>query len=183
MPLQNNKQYSLHNAVFSTPVPGQSLTSPPKGMPYEKPPQFTKIEDAVHYVMNQVTEPEHISEFLHLIKRGISIEEMTRVIIFSGFALGKWTPDLAMLIYKPVMLGLIALAHRASLKDANVLMPKRMSDKSVKDMQNTMMTNIMVNQKANKKARLNGENNKIKPVIPEPSKPPQGFMQRPEGIS
>lgn len=127
-----NKNPSLTSQMFSGPTPGQSLTHEPKSQPWEKPPQFTQLSDAMNFLMEQITQPIHLKQMLAIMDAGMPIEAIARTIIFSGFSLGKWNPDLGMLMYKPTMLSLIALAHRAGLKDTPVVMPSSL-DKHIKN--------------------------------------------------
>lgn len=114
--------------ALSRPVPGQSLTHAVGQMPWQHPPQFTKLEEALNFIMDQVTEPLHLKEMFRLFDLGISVDEMTRVIIFAGFTTGKFTPDLGIMLYKPLLLGIMAIAHRAGMKDTRVLQPHKMQD-------------------------------------------------------
>lgn len=126
------KNPALTSQMFSGPIPGQSLTHEPRSMPYEKPPQFTKLSEAMNFLMDQLTQPVHLKKMLALMGAGMPIEAIARTILFSGFSLGKWSPDLGLLMYKPTMLSLISLAHRAGLKDTPVVMPSSL-DKYIKN--------------------------------------------------
>jgi hypothetical protein len=92
-------------------------------MPWEKPPQFVQLDDAMHFLMNQLLETHYLKQLLQLMNAGMSIEAITRTVLMTGFATGKWTPNLAMLMYKPVMLALIAIAKRAGLDHVPVAHP------------------------------------------------------------
>lgn len=111
------------NSMFSFPIPGHSLTHEPKNMPWEKPPQFVKVDEAMNFLMNQILETHYLKQMLQLMSAGMSIEAITRTIIMTGFATGKWTPTLGMLLYKPLMLTLITIAKRAGLTDVPVAHP------------------------------------------------------------
>jgi hypothetical protein len=111
------------NSMLSAPIPGQALTHAPKSMPWEHPPQFVQLDDAMHFLMNQILETHYLKQLLQLMNAGVSIEAMTRTIIFTGFAKGKWTPTLGMLLYKPLMLTLITIAHKAGFPDVPVAHP------------------------------------------------------------
>lgn len=127
--IQNPKQF---NSMLSSPTNGQSWSHEPKSMPWEKPPQYTNLSDAMHMLMDQLLEPEHLKELLNLMDAGMPIENIARVIIFTGFTTGKWTPDLGILMYKPLMLSLIAIAHRAGLKDTPIAMKESMDNSMMK---------------------------------------------------
>lgn len=125
----NSVPKGVQGLMFNRSVPGQSLTSTPKNAAYEHPPQFTDIEEAMNYVMDQITEPEHLTEMFKLLNMGISVEEFVRVILFTGFASGKWTPTLGISMFKPLMLAVISICARTGHKDVQVVMSKRMQKK------------------------------------------------------
>jgi hypothetical protein len=108
--------------VFGAPIPGESLTQSPKNMPYEKPPQFYKLEEAMSFLFNQLLEPQYFKQLMKLLDAGMSVEAVVRTILFGGFTMGKWTPDLAMLMYKPLMLTIVTLAKAAGLKHTPLVM-------------------------------------------------------------
>lgn len=81
---------------FSAPVPGQSLTKPRGGMPMERPPQFTDINDAAEYVWDRLTQPKQVVRLLAQIKDGVPVEYIVRTILFEGVMQGKWSPDIAL---------------------------------------------------------------------------------------
>lgn len=112
------------NIAFNAPIPGSSLTKEPKSQPFEKPPQFVKLPDAMNHMMDQLLEPFYYTQLIQLMDAGITVEAIARTLLFTGFTLGKWTVDLGMLMYKPLMLALMAIAHRAGLKDTPVLLPR-----------------------------------------------------------
>lgn len=138
-----NKDPNFQMSMFSGPVPGEGLTHPPKGQPWQQPPQHTKLEDTMTFLMHQLTEPEHLKQLLQLMEGGMSIEAITRTILFSGFTMGKWTPDLGLLMYKPLMLSLTAIAHRAGLKDTPMVMKESMDKHTFGKIKNHVMIQHM----------------------------------------
>jgi hypothetical protein len=172
MPLSDKTRQGI---AFGSPIPGQSLTTPPKSAPYEHPPQFTKIEDAMNYLMAQLTDQQFMPQLLQMMEAKMPIEAITRTLLFTGFASGKWTVDLAVLMYKPLMLALIAIAHRAGVKDTPVIMPQAVTQKKLADLKNYMVSQEF------------GMHNSLKEIgaptlAPQPPQPQgQGFMARPGG--
>lgn len=112
--------------VMGAPIPGQSLTGAPKNAAWEKPPQFTKVDEAMNYIMDQVLEPQYIKQLFGLMSGGMSIEAIVRVLIFSGFTSGKWTPDLGIMLYKPLMFTLITLAKMAGLTNTPIVLKQNL---------------------------------------------------------
>ena len=113
--------------AFSGPIPGQSLTLAPKSTPWQKPPQFPDIESAMNFIVDQMTETQNFKELMFLMKNKISVEEIARTLLFTGFTLGRWTINVALLMYRPLMATLIVFAHRAGIKDAPLVMKHRLN--------------------------------------------------------
>ena len=91
------------NNPFDAPVPGQSLTDKPGNGPWEHPPQYTNTAEAADFVWNQLSTPEFSEQVIAMLDASVPIEAIARVILFGGFAEGKWTPDVAFIIAEPVM--------------------------------------------------------------------------------
>lgn len=121
------KQDPRMGAVFSAPIPGQSWTHAPKSVPWEKPPKFTKLKETMTWLMDQLVEPGRLKQLLGMMDAGMPIEAIARTILFAGFTQGQWTPDLAMLMYKPLMTSLIAIAHRAKLHHTPIVLHQTMN--------------------------------------------------------
>lgn len=118
------------------PIPGQSLTHAPKSMPWENPPQHTELAPTMEHLWDQLIQPDNMKQIIYLMEMGLSIEEITRTVLFAGFTMGKWTPDLALLMYKPLTLLLMAMAKRAGLNDTPMVMKERLHSHIHKTMQN-----------------------------------------------
>lgn len=136
----------IDNIAFGAPIPGQSLTDTPKQAPHEHPPQFVDMKEAMNYLMNQMTEAQNQHQMLQLMEGGMPIEAIVRTLLFTGFATGKWTVDIALLLYKPLMLALISMANRAGLKDTLVLMPEAVNKQMTQKLNMFQMVNAAKDQ-------------------------------------
>lgn len=162
----------LVHQMFSGPIPGQSLTHAPKSMPYESPPQFAKLEDAMHWLMDTITDPPQLKQLLTLMDAGLPLEAIARTLLFSGFATGKWTPDVAILMYKPVMLTLITIAKKAGITDVPIVLPSSL-DKTINN--KTKLAALAAQMKGE---TLNNLQHQATPTPTPQPQPTQGFMQR-----
>ena len=84
--------------VFDAPIPGQSLTDEPGNYPWEHPPQTASIEEATDYVYESIMRKENMERMFTLLRMGIPVEALVKVITFSGFLEGKWSVDVAKLL-------------------------------------------------------------------------------------
>ena len=93
--------------AFDAPIPGQSLTDEPGNYPWEHAPQTASIEEATDYVYASIMKPKNMERMFTMLRMGIPIEALVKVITFSGFLEGKWTVDTAKLL-EPIVAMMIA---------------------------------------------------------------------------
>ena len=92
---------------LDAPIPGQSLTDEPGNYPWEHPPKTPSIEEATDYVYESIMKPENMERMFTLLRMGIPIEALVKIITFSGFLEGRWTVDTAKLL-EPIVAMMIA---------------------------------------------------------------------------
>lgn len=99
-----------HYINHEAPIPGQSLTMKRGNQPWEKPPKYTKVPDAMDYLIVQALKPDHILQAVTMMDNDVSVENIIRPILFAGFMQGLWTMNLAILLARPLA-GLFFLIH------------------------------------------------------------------------
>lgn len=122
------------NIVFGRPIPGQSLTDKYRNSAWQSPPQHVELDKALDYLFDKLTERYQLKQLLHIFDSGMSVEAITRTILFTGFTQGKWTPTLMMMLYRPLLLLIATLAHKAGHKDLPVIEPSNFKDYHVRQM-------------------------------------------------
>jgi len=83
---------------FDAPIPGQSLTDEPGNYPWEHPPQRASVEEALDEIYESMMEEQNMKRMFTLLRMGIPVEALVKVITFSGFIEGKYTVDVAKLL-------------------------------------------------------------------------------------
>ena len=98
------------------PIPGQSLTNS-KDSPnnWERPPEFTNIDDGIHYIFNTIYNPETAGNILLSLNNGVGVIYLASIVLYTGFLEGKWNPDLMILLSEPTMFMVMALADKAEI--------------------------------------------------------------------
>lgn len=85
--------------MFNAPIPGQSLTTEPKGYPWERPPEITDPEEAIQYHLARLSEPEMLEGILDLIEvEELDVKTLTSGIMRGAVAKGMHTIDVALLV-------------------------------------------------------------------------------------
>ena len=71
-------------------IPGQSLTnSPDNSYPWENPPRFTNRREAEIFILEELTEKETFIALTDMIAEGITIEDIARTYLLSGYSRGS----------------------------------------------------------------------------------------------
>ena len=83
---------------FDAPIPGQSLTDEPGNYPWEHPPQSASDEEALDEIYESLMQEDNMKRMFTLLRMGIPVEALVKVITFSGFLEGKYTVDVAKLL-------------------------------------------------------------------------------------
>ena len=104
------------NNPFDAPVPGQGMTDKPGNYPWEHPPQYTDTMEATEFVWDKLTEPQFAEQVIGMLDAGIPVEAIGRIIVFSGFSEGKWTPDVAFIITEPIMKMIATIGIQGGVK-------------------------------------------------------------------
>ena len=96
--LNSNK---LQTNLAGRPVPG-SRTVEPGSRPYERPSQYNTVDEAMEGILPGIMNPTFGAKASVLMDKGLPATAIAESILVSGFAQGKFTPDLASLIALPV---------------------------------------------------------------------------------
>ncbi len=110
---------------FDAPVAGQSLTDTPKNYPWEHAPQYATVEDASMQVWDGLHNEATMQKVLVLLEAGLTVEEITKVIVFAGFVEGKFTPDTGLLLTPIVAQMIMAIGKSAGIEKININKPKQ----------------------------------------------------------
>lgn len=98
------------------PIPGISLTGEPGAAPWERPPQYTTIDEVIDYYSDKLVEEEVLPSLIDSIKRDIPLLTIADGLMKIGVMQGMHSIDAAMLA-KPVVVELmIALAEIYGVK-------------------------------------------------------------------
>ena len=110
---------------FDSPVPGQSLTDTPKNYKWENPARFAKLEDSSLHIWRELNKKDTLKRVIVLLEAGISVEAVTRVIVFSGFIEGAFSVDSALLLTPIVQKMIFTIGKAAGVSNIKLTNPKK----------------------------------------------------------
>lgn len=85
--------------MFNAPIPGQSLTTEPKGYPWERPPEIVDPEEAIQFHLARLSEPDTLDAILDMIEiHELDVKTITSGILRGAVAGGMHTIDVALLV-------------------------------------------------------------------------------------
>ena len=107
---------------MDAPIPGEGMISDPDDpYPWEQPPEFTVLQEAVDYIFVTLTAEENYEGLVESAMSGGTIMELTRLILFKGFTEGKWNADLFLLLVEPTAYMVMGILERAGVNDYIVM--------------------------------------------------------------
>jgi len=129
------------NNPFDAPVPGQSLTDKPGNYPWEHPPQYTDTQEASEYIWDKLTEPLFAQQVIAMLDAGIPVDAIARVVLFSGFTEGKWTPDVGFMLAEVVMKMVATIGFTGGVKKFKISMTDLTNNNDMKEILNLKSRN------------------------------------------
>jgi hypothetical protein len=133
---------------FDAPISGQSLTDKPGNYPWEHPPKTTDPIEAIEKFWDRLTDPEVAQEMITMMEAGVPIEALARILTFTGFAEGEFTPDVGFLTIEPLMKMLAAIGMRAGIKNLVISLEDFSNKKTIKDMLTLKQVNERIEEVA-----------------------------------
>jgi len=126
--INNNKQINeeglnlaLEGVNLGRPIPGQSLTnSPEEPYPWEKPPKYTNIKEALHEIFISLIDENVFPSIIRSLEKGVPIVDMASGVLMEGFRAGKFNPDLMLLLAEPVIYLFMVLAARSGVDNYRI---------------------------------------------------------------
>ncbi len=110
---------------FDAPVAGQSLTDTPKNYSWENPPRFSDVNDSTMFVWKKLNELDTLKRVIVLLEAGVSVESVTKVIVFAGFVEGSYSIDSGLLISPIVTKMIFAIGKAAGVENIKLTKPKK----------------------------------------------------------
>ena len=83
---------------FDRPIPGQSLTTTPKGAPYERPPELSDPVDALEAHLDNLMKDGAMEDVLFFLEEGVDLVTLVEGILRSAVMEGIHSIDISLVI-------------------------------------------------------------------------------------
>lgn len=91
---------------FDAPVPGMSLTHEVGARPWQTPPEFVSIEEALDYYIPRLTDTNYMGRLIDIIETKIPLTSIADTLTLGGVMQGLHTIDVAVLV-NPILVELM----------------------------------------------------------------------------
>lgn len=158
----------MDEPLFDAPIPGQGLTHELGGRPWQSPPQYSTVDEAVDYYTSRLSTPEATSQIVEILKMGIPVTSLANTIQMSSIMDGKHSIDVGMLVLPLIVEVIMFIAEQEGIDYDDGLT-------DVKD--NKTNEAILENIRTQMKEKA-GEPVEEEPVVEEQVEEPTGLMAR-----
>ena len=92
---------------FNAPIPGQSLTAELGARPWQHPPQYNTVEEAMDFYAPRILEPQFRDQIVDVMELGIPLTTIANSLQSGGVMQGKHSIDVGILIM-PVLIEMLS---------------------------------------------------------------------------
>lgn len=102
--------------AFNAPIPGESLTHAVGDRPWQTPPEYPTIEEALDFYLPRLGDRDLAARMLDIMERGVPITALAETITLGGVMQGLHTIDVAILVNPVLVEFMEGLADIAGIK-------------------------------------------------------------------
>ena len=114
------------------PIPGMGLTHEVGGRPWQKPPQYNTVEEALEYYIPRFSDPKVVDQLLDVMELGIPLTTIADAMQSSAVMEGMHTIDVGILAM-PVLIEMMAYIGDESGVEYDLGLEERIDDDEISD--------------------------------------------------
>ena len=102
--------------LLDGPIPGMSMTAELGSRPWQSPPQYATVDDAVEYYLSRMSSEEFSEQLIDVMEMGIPLTTIANTIQMSSVMEGKHTVDVGMLVIPLLVEMMMLIGDSADIK-------------------------------------------------------------------
>lgn len=99
---------ALDQPRFDAPIPGMSMTAELGARPWQSPPQYATVDEAIEYYLDRMSSDDFLDQLTDVMEMGIPITTIANTMQLGNVMEGVHTVDVGMLIM-PVLVEMMML--------------------------------------------------------------------------
>lgn len=119
------------------PIPGMSLTREPGNSPWEQPPLYNTVEEALGFYLDKLNDEDRLDDLLFALEAGYPIDAMVDTMTSYSVMEGYHTIDVKMLLAPILHEYLITLAEASGIEYTETVGPSREERMAERDKKRT----------------------------------------------
>ena len=157
---------------LNRPIPGQSLTSELGGRPWQSPPQYATVDDAMDWYLERFDSQEVVDELMSVLESGIPISTIANSMQLGAVLNGVHSIDVGVLVMPIIMEMMKYLAEQTDTE-------YKMGDEpEATDRPSDAVMQSALNELKNQQEGSDSEEPKMEEEEEEPMPEPSGLMAR-----
>lgn len=160
--------------MFDAPIPGQSLTAELGARPWQSPPQFTTVDEALEFYVPRMASDSFSEKLIDVMEMGIPLTTLANSMQMNSVMEGKHSVDVGIIIM-PVLIEMMRLIGDSAGIEYDTGMDKKEKTRS------TLITkalNKLRDEEAKSETSEEPEPEVVEETTPVEEEEPKGLMAR-----
>ena len=161
--------------MFDAPIPGQSLTAELGARPWQSPPQFTTVDEALEFYVPRMANDSFSEKLIDVMEMGVPLTTLANSMQMNSVMEGKHSVDVGIIIM-PVLIEMMRLIGDSAGIEYDTGMDKKEKTRS------TLITKALNKLRDEEAKNETSEEPVIEPEVVEEQAPveeePKGLMAR-----
>ena len=101
---------------LDAPIPGQGLTAPLGGRPWQRPPQFNTADAALAFYLDRISGERQVSQMLDVLELGVPVDSLVNMMTLGGVMEGLHSADVKSIIEPALAEAVASIAEEAGVE-------------------------------------------------------------------
>lgn len=101
---------------LDAPIPGQGLTAPLGGRPWQRPPQFNTADAALAFYLDRISGERQVSQMLDVLELGVPVDSLVNMMTLGGVMEGLHSADVKSIIEPALAEAVANIAEEAGVE-------------------------------------------------------------------
>ena len=106
----------LPEEIFDGPIPGAAMTAELGARPWQQPPQYATVDEALEFYLSALTDEDNAQQLLDLLEMGLPVTMIANTLNTTNVMQGKHTIDVGVLILPIIMEIIMYVADKEGVK-------------------------------------------------------------------
>jgi len=102
--------------TLDAPIPGQGLTAPLGGRPWQRPPQYNTADEALAFYIDRITGERQVSQMLDILELGVPVDSLVNSMTLGGVMEGLHSADVKTIIEPALAEAIASIADEAEIE-------------------------------------------------------------------